>query len=173
MTKALRFRVIYERKHREMRLPAPMKVKLPALPHGASWRRGVKVRKSYQNISEGSWIEDRRYLQPGTSADLSDISKVLEPEDILRVRIDISEVIRVKTPFASQLSSFSLLLAFLLSVSPLHRFPVSPYSFFLPHALCLSQSALCHEPCALRPLELPISLPYLSTTIQVAFSYLF
>jgi len=90
MTKALRFRVIYERKHREMRLPAPMKVKLPALPHGASWRRGVKVRKSYQNISEGSWIEDSRYLQPGTSADLSDISKVFETDDIFLFLEDIT-----------------------------------------------------------------------------------
>ena len=120
-------------------------------------------------------------------------SKVFEGDNVFIFRVDISEIIRVKTPFSSpsllpaisflasplpslpaaQLSAinYELLTALnllFLSIflrfelwafsfelfidSPLHRFPVSPYSFFLPHTLSPSQSALCHATCALRPL---------------------
>ena len=42
-----------------------------------------------------------RHLQSGTSTDASDISKVFEVDDILAVRVDISEDIRMKTPLVS------------------------------------------------------------------------
>jgi hypothetical protein len=46
-------------------------------------------------------IIDTRHLQSVTSTDASDISKVFEVDDILVVRVDISEDIRVKTPLVS------------------------------------------------------------------------